>query len=78
MPFSANRLSAPARAGTAGSAWRIVPLVAEGFQFPPDADLPPEVARLAGLNAVVYSHAYFGASFDRLEEFLRAPPPGGT
>lgn len=57
---------------------RIVPLVAEGFQFPADADLPPEVARLAGLNAVVYSHAYFGASFDRLEEFLRAPPPGGA
>jgi hypothetical protein len=57
---------------------RIVPLVAEGFQFPPDANFPPEVARLAGLNAVVYSHAYFGASFDRLEEFLRAPPPGAA
>lgn len=57
---------------------RIVPLVAEGFQFPTGADLPPEVARLAGLNAVVYSHAYFGASFDRLEEFLRSPPPGGA
>lgn len=54
---------------------RIVPVVAEGFQFPPPEDLPAELRGLARLNAVVYSHEYFGACFDRLEDFLRAPPP---
>lgn len=50
----------------------IVPLVAEGFQFPRTAELPPELESLQRLNAVVYSHEYFNASFDRLEEFLNS------
>lgn len=50
----------------------IVPLVAEGFQFPRAAELPPELESLQRLNAVVYSHEYFNASFDRLEEFLNS------
>ncbi len=49
----------------------LVPLVADGFQFPRAAELPPELESLPRLNAVVYSHEYFDASFDRLEGFLQ-------
>jgi hypothetical protein len=49
----------------------LVPLVADGFQFPRAAELPPELESLQRLNAVVYSHEYFDASFDRLEGFLQ-------
>ncbi|MBI5692217.1 MAG: TIR domain-containing protein [Verrucomicrobia bacterium] len=49
----------------------IVPLLAEGFHYPPLEELPAELHSLPRLNGVVYSHEYFGAAFDKLEGFLR-------
>jgi hypothetical protein len=50
----------------------IVPLMADGFQFPDVETLPEELQSLQRLNGVVYSHEYFNAAFDRLEGFLRS------
>jgi hypothetical protein len=49
----------------------VVPLVADGFQYPPAEALPEELQSLQRLNGVVYSHEYFTAAFDKLEGFLR-------
>lgn len=49
----------------------IVPLLADGFQFPAPAELPDELQSLHRLNGVMYSHEYFNAAFDKLEGFLR-------
>ena len=49
----------------------IVPLLADGFQFPPEAEMPANLQDLQRLNGVVYSHEYFIAAFDKLEGFLK-------
>jgi hypothetical protein len=49
----------------------IVPLLADGFQFPAPSELPDELQSLHRLNGVMYSHEYFNAAFDKLEGFLR-------
>lgn len=49
----------------------VVPLVADGFQFPSPEELPGELQTLPRLNGVMYSHEYFNAAFDKLEGFLR-------
>jgi hypothetical protein len=49
----------------------VVPLLADGFQFPPDEDLPESLRNLGRFNGVTYSHEYFTAAFDKLEGFLR-------
>jgi hypothetical protein len=49
----------------------ILPLLADGFQFPPESDLPADLQSLHRLNGVVYSHEYFNAAFDKLEYFLK-------
>jgi len=49
----------------------VVPLLAEGFQYPSAEVVPEELQSLQRLNGVVYSHEYFNAAFDKLEGFLR-------
>jgi membrane-associated phospholipid phosphatase len=49
----------------------VVPLLADGFQFPADEDLPEGLRNLGRLNGVTYSHEYFTAAFDKLEGFLK-------
>lgn len=49
----------------------IIPFLAEGFQFPPEREMPVEMESLSRLNGVVYSHQYFSASFDKLQGFLK-------
>lgn len=49
----------------------VVPLLADGFQFPPEEDMAEELRDLPRLNGVTYSHEYFSAAFDKLQSFLR-------
>jgi membrane-associated phospholipid phosphatase len=49
----------------------VVPLLADGFQFPAEDELPPKLRNLPRLNGVIYSHDYFIAAFDKLEGFLK-------
>ena len=49
----------------------VVPLLADGFQFPAEGKLPAELWSLQRQNGIVYSHEYFNAAFDKLEEFLK-------
>jgi hypothetical protein len=48
----------------------IVPVLKDGFDFPPVDSLPSQIADLPRYNCVVYSHAYFGATIDKLISFL--------
>ena len=48
----------------------VVPILKEGFEFPPREELPPELADLHRYNCVLYSHAYFSATMGRLMGFL--------
>lgn len=48
----------------------IVPLLVEGFEFPPPKELPEELRELVRHNGVPYSHEYFGATFEKLYSFL--------
>lgn len=49
---------------------RIVPVSQNGFQFSKDLQLPQEIAALARINCVEYSHQYYQATFDRLMQYL--------
>ncbi|MBI5767986.1 MAG: TIR domain-containing protein [Verrucomicrobia bacterium] len=49
----------------------VVPLLADGFRFPLEEQLPEDLRDLPRLNGVTYSHEYFAAAFDKLESFLR-------
>jgi membrane-associated phospholipid phosphatase len=49
----------------------VVPLMADGFKFPPEEELPAGLKDLPRLNGVIYSHDYFNAAFDKLEGFLK-------
>ena len=48
----------------------IVPLVKEGFSFPPEEALPEPIRALPNYNCVKYSHEYFRATMDKLVSFL--------
>jgi hypothetical protein len=48
----------------------VVPILKEGFEFPPRDALPDDLADLPRYNCVVYSHAYFSATVERLLGFL--------
>jgi len=52
----------------------IIPILKEGFEFPPPDALPRELADLPRYNCVVYSHSYFSATVERLLGFLSQPP----
>lgn len=48
----------------------IVPLMVEGFEFPPSKELPEELREIVRHNGVPYSHEYFSATFEKLYSFL--------
>ena len=50
----------------------IVPVLKDGFDFQPLESLPPHIADLPRYNCVIYSHAYFGATIDKLIGFLES------
>ncbi len=49
---------------------RIVPVMIEGFKFPPPEKLPDDIRDITRINSVQYVHTYFGPSIDRLVNFL--------
>jgi hypothetical protein len=49
---------------------KIVPVLLQGFAFPPTASLPSEIASLPNFNAVPYSTAFVDAFVNRLLELL--------
>ena len=49
---------------------RIVPVSKDGFEFTTSVALPPDIAPLARINCVEYSHQYFQATFERLLQHL--------
>jgi membrane-associated phospholipid phosphatase len=49
----------------------IVPIMIDNFKYPPKESLPDEIKELVRHNSVIYSHEYFDATFDKLEEFLK-------
>lgn len=54
---------------------RIVPVIEEGFAFPPKGELPPDIAELPRHQAVLLSFTYFNAAIDKLVGFLEHTPP---
>jgi hypothetical protein len=56
----------------------VVPVTADGFGFRRDLMLPPDVAMLPSLQAVVIQPDYFPAAMERLRiRFLKTPPKRG-
>ncbi len=56
----------------------IVPLLKDGFVFPPSASLPPDLADLPRHNGIPLSHVFFDAAMDKLVTFLdRGPATSG-
>lgn len=51
------------------TARNVVPVLKEGFRFPPRESLPAELADLPRYNCVEYSHIYFDATMGRLLAF---------
>ena len=49
----------------------VIPLLADGFQFPSAETIQVDLIGLQRLNGIVYSHEYFNAAFDKLEGFLK-------
>ncbi len=52
----------------------IVPVLKDGFAFPPQEALPPDIRELPRYNCVEYSHSYFQATVDKLVSFLADGP----
>ncbi|MBN1566671.1 MAG: toll/interleukin-1 receptor domain-containing protein [Acidobacteria bacterium] len=48
----------------------IVPLLKDGFVFPPAGNLPADLADLSRHNGIPMSHVYFDAAIDKLVAFL--------
>jgi len=48
----------------------IVPLLKDGFVFPPPGSLPPDLADLPRHNGIPMSHVFFEAAIDKLVAFL--------
>lgn len=57
---------------------RVIPILVGGAAMPTEADLPPSLCRLAGLNAVVLSDTHFNRDADALADVLdeRVVQPG--
>jgi uncharacterized membrane protein YeaQ/YmgE (transglycosylase-associated protein family) len=55
---------------------RIIPVLKDGFSFPPKESLPFEIRELSRHNGVPYSHDFFDATLDKLVSFL-APSGDG-
>lgn len=53
----------------------IVPVLKEGFRFPPKKSLPSDIADLPRYNCVQYSHTYFEATIDKLLDFCGGASP---
>ncbi len=48
----------------------VIPVLKDGFQFPPAEALPADIRELPRNNAVPYSHVYFQAAVDKLHSFF--------
>jgi len=48
----------------------IIPILKDGFRFPPREVLPPKIADLPRYNGVDYSHRYFEATVDEIVSFF--------
>lgn len=51
----------------------IIPLFCEGFEFPPESNLPPDIAELPRYNAIHWSHTYYDAMIERLLAYVAKP-----
>jgi TIR domain len=58
------------RAGLANPGVRVIPVLVEGADMPREADLPPDLKRLARLNAARLEHASFRRDAARLMQVL--------
>jgi hypothetical protein len=56
----------------------VVPVTADKFKFRRDLMLPPDMARLASLNAVTIQPDYFDAAMERLRTRFLTKPPNPT
>ena len=54
----------------------VIPVLKDGFSFPPQDNLPEDIRDLSRMNGVEYSHRYFRATIEELVYFL-AEPAGG-
>jgi hypothetical protein len=48
----------------------IVPILMDGFSFPPAEQLPADIRNLVRLTGVPYPHSFFKASMEKLARFL--------
>jgi hypothetical protein len=53
------------------TARNIIPILKDGFDFPPKSELPPTIAELEKYNGVRYDHVMFTATIERLISFLK-------
>lgn len=51
----------------------IIPLMKDGFEFPPWGTVPEDIRDLLRRNCIRYSHEYFQATMERLTRFMTAP-----
>ena len=49
----------------------IIPMMFDGFQYPPKEFFPEDIHELIRHNGVIYSHDYHEATFNKLMGFLR-------
>ena len=49
----------------------IIPILKDGFTFPPAKQLPPMMREFPRYNCIEYSHKYFNAMVKQLISFLR-------
>jgi hypothetical protein len=54
----------------------VVPVTADGFEFRRDLVLPPDMAVLPSLNAVIIQPDYFPAAMEKLRTRFLTPKPG--
>ncbi len=48
----------------------IIPLLKDGFRFPPPGEMPEDIVELPRYNGIPYSTQYFTAMMTKIEEFL--------
>jgi len=53
------------------TAKNIVPILKDGFEFPSDGSLDPDLEFLRTRNGIVYSHHFFNATVDKAVSFLK-------